>query len=69
MICKRSFVIFIFILLVLAGCGGKALDGTDEYISSIQEMELPTGVRVIGLGEATHGNVELQQLKKMSLRH
>nr|WP_232337018.1 erythromycin esterase family protein [Lysinibacillus timonensis] len=36
----------------------------EKYISTIQAIDIPDDVEVIGLGEATHGNVELQELKR-----
>ena len=34
-----------------------------KYTGSISDITIPDSVRIIGLGEATHGNVEFQQLK------
>ena len=34
-----------------------------KYAGDISDITIPDSVRVIGLGEATHGNVEFQQLK------
>ena len=34
-----------------------------RYTGSISDITIPDSVRVIGLGEATHGNVEFQRLK------
>ena len=34
-----------------------------KYSGDISDITIPDSVRVIGLGEATHGNVEFQQLK------
>lgn len=54
-----------FLAILLSGCGsGKAIDEASQYISNIEEIDIPDDVRVIGLGEATHGNIELQALKK-----
>lgn len=60
-------IIFVSILLtvLLSGCGnGEAINEAEQYISTIKQMDIPDDVKVIGLGEATHGNVELQELKK-----
>ncbi|MGN7479491.1 erythromycin esterase family protein [Solibacillus silvestris] len=63
---KSSLLIGAFSLFILLfGCGtAEALDEADQYISTIEEIEIPDGVKVIGLGEATHGNIEFQELKK-----
>lgn len=34
-----------------------------SYACSIQDISIPEEARIIGLGEATHGNVEFQELK------
>lgn len=53
----------------LAGCSsGKAVDNAESYISTVDAMDIPDHVKLIGLGEATHGNVEFQELKKMYLK-
>lgn len=36
----------------------------EEYTTKIADIEVDESVKIIGLGEATHGNVELQNLKK-----
>lgn len=55
----------ISLMVLLAGCGnGKAVDEAEQYISAIERIDIPDDVKVIGLGEATHGNVEFQELKK-----
>lgn len=64
---KKNSLFFVAISLffLLSGCGtGEALDEADQYISTIDQIDIPDHVKVIGLGEATHGNVEFQQLKK-----
>ena len=41
----------------------RKIDGIDEISSGINELSLREDVKVIGLGEATHGNAEFQELK------
>ena len=43
----------------------KPIDNEEfaKYTGSISDITIPDSVRIIGLGEATHGNVEFQQLK------
>ncbi len=48
----------------LTGCGAEAgLIDFASYAKGIDEITLPNEVSVIALGEATHGNVEFQELK------
>ena len=63
---KRSLLFIAISLFVLVtGCGrGEAVDEADQYISPIEQIDIPDHVKVIGLGEATHGNIEFQELKK-----
>ena len=64
---KKNSLLFVAMSLIflLSGCGTvEAVDGADQYISTIEQIDIPDDVKVIGLGEATHGNVEFQQLKK-----
>lgn len=61
---KRGLLLILFILVMLSGCSNSVVENADQYVSSIEQITLPDGVRVIGLGEATHGNIEFQQLKK-----
>lgn len=39
------------------------IDGIEEAACSTEDMTIRENVKVIGLGEATHGNAEFQQLK------
>ncbi|MGC7928905.1 erythromycin esterase family protein [Lysinibacillus sp. VIII_CA] len=64
---KRSLRILTtcILLAVLAGCGqGAAVKDASQYSSEIKDITIPDDVKVIGFGEATHGNVEFQALKK-----
>lgn len=51
---------------LLTGCEKKMekIEDFATYATSVQEIVIPEGVKVVALGEATHGNVEFQQLKK-----
>ncbi|MBR6160343.1 MAG: erythromycin esterase family protein [Bacteroidales bacterium] len=59
----------IFVLCFYAYFGGfkkvKPIDtkGFAMYAGDISGITIPDSVRIIGLGEATHGNAEFQQLK------
>lgn len=50
---------------MLSGCGKtpEKVEDFATYASSVQELTIPEGVKVVALGEATHGNNEFQQLK------
>lgn len=64
---KKAFLLAVIgFMIVVSGCSNseKAFVDAEKYISSVEEMNIPDDVEIIGLGEATHGNVELQQLKK-----
>lgn len=64
---KKSSLLFVVISLffLLVGCGTvEAVGEADQYISTIEQINIPHNVKVIGLGEATHGNIEFQELKK-----
>ncbi|WP_342567616.1 erythromycin esterase family protein [Psychrobacillus sp. FSL K6-4046] len=63
---ERNFIVVMVILLavLLTGCSSKAADNAESFISTVEAINIPDGVKVIGLGEATHGNVEFQELKK-----
>ncbi len=41
----------------------RRIDGIDEVACMIDELTIRDNARVIGLGEATHGNAEFQELK------
>ena len=43
----------------------KAIDKEEfaKYSGNVSDITIPESVRVVGLGEATHGNAEFQQLK------
>ena len=40
-----------------------AVEGFCDYVTSIDNLEIPEGTRIVALGEASHGNSEFQQLK------
>ncbi|MBR4992690.1 MAG: erythromycin esterase family protein [Lachnospiraceae bacterium] len=73
---KRRFVTvlgsMVLAVSLLTGCGaGKGtsgemtkIEGFDEVVTGIENIEIPEGVRIVALGEATHGNSEFQQLKR-----
>ncbi len=51
---------------LLVGCGGKSSAETVDlaaYVQNIESISLSEEVRIVALGEATHGNKEFQELK------
>jgi len=59
------FIAVVSFTALLSGCGkGETVENADQYISTVEQMDIPDDVEVIGLGEATHGNIEFQELKK-----
>lgn len=63
---KDSLLLTIISLFVLlTGCGSaKVVEEEDQYISAVKQIDIPDDVKIIGLGEATHGNIEFQELKR-----
>ena len=58
------FAVF-FLVALLTGCGsGEAIDGAEQFAAAVDQIDIPDDVKIIGLGEATHGNIEFQELKK-----
>ena len=63
------FVVVFVIACVFSHFGGfgtgKCADAEEfaKYAGTISDISVPAQARVIGLGEATHGNIEFQQLK------
>src|SRR5699024_11179144 len=52
------------LLALFTGCGTVVVDEAEKYVTNVEEIDVPDDVTIIGLGEATHGNVEFQELKK-----
>ena len=46
------------------GVEASEISDFDNYVTSIEELSVPEGTRIVALGEATHGNREFQQLKR-----
>jgi erythromycin esterase len=50
---------------IFVGCGQKeSVKDIINYISQVNMITVKSDVKIVGLGEATHGNVEYQNLKK-----
>lgn len=63
---KHFLLVVICLMIALSGCSNKhkVFEEAERYVSSVNNIDIPNDVRIIGLGEATHGNLELQKLKK-----
>ena len=49
---------------LLCGCGSANGNGlTEKYAKEVSELTIPDNVKIIGFGEATHGNDDFQELK------
>lgn len=59
-----AILLIIFIPKVMAA---KAPDGLERYLIPIEEIQIPEQVRVVGLGEATHGNREFWDVRQTAL--
>ena len=71
---KAIAVLFLVLILGLAALdiyliknpeilAKRIIDGIDEAACGIQELTIRENAKIIGLGEATHGNAEFQELK------
>ena len=68
-----AFVIAYLAVLVILRSGilfsaEKKIAGIENAGTSFEEFTIPADVRVVGIGEATHGNSEFQTLKKLVLQ-
>ena len=65
-----AVVIAYFAVLIVLRSGilfgaEKKIAGIEDAGVSFEEFKIPADVRVVGIGEATHGNREFQTLKKL----
>ena len=61
-----SLLLALSVFMHFGGFGpGKSADPKEfaSYAGNIQDISIPKEARIIALGEATHGNVEFQELK------
>lgn len=57
-------IIMIMSTFFLTGCGtSTAIKDFASYAKGVDEITLPEEVRIVALGEATHGNKEFQELR------
>lgn len=65
---KKVFTLGAVMMLglgTLTGCGkgGSELKDFSTYAQNVMDITIPEEVRIVALGEATHGNKEFQELK------
>ncbi len=66
---KSSLLLFTFVFAIVWLFSGykkevKALENIDQYVTGIESITMSDNIKVVALGEATHGNAEFQILKK-----
>lgn len=66
---KKLIAVFLSLALIASaatGCSNDSAESEDfaSIVTDISEISIPAGTKIIGFGEATHGNKELQELKK-----
>ena len=52
----------------LIGSSARKIDGIEEKGISFEELTIPEDIKVVGIGEATHGNSEFQTAKLLMLQ-
>lgn len=68
LIIVTALIIFYIAVMLLVNAGAllsssHKIDGIEEVATTPDDMVIPEGTRVIGIGEATHGNAEFQTAK------
>lgn len=71
---KKVFTVGTVLMLglgTLTGCGkgGSELKEFSAYAQKVENISIPEQVRIVALGEATHGNKEFQELKLDVFKH
>lgn len=61
-----GLVVFLNYKAVLAR---HKIAGIEDYASSVTEINIPDSARIVALGEASHGNIEFQELKLTVLQN
>ncbi|MBQ9620774.1 MAG: erythromycin esterase family protein, partial [Atopobiaceae bacterium] len=68
-IVRGALVVLVVVAAVFSHFGGFGTGPSANpaelaaYAQEIEDITVPEGIRIVALGEATHGNVEFQQLK------
>jgi erythromycin esterase len=59
-----NFLLMIAVGIFMSGCNGKTQKvNIDNYLQEVSTISIPEGVKIVGMGEATHGNKEFIELK------
>ena len=65
--CIALLVIYFGVLIAfqtrVIGSPERKIEGIEEKGISFDELTVPEGIKVVGIGEATHGNCEFQTAK------
>ena len=73
----KGILIFLVSLIILIGIGDflwinlpklsarKNISDIEDYGNEVSEINLDDNVRLVGLGEATHGNADFQDFQKL----
>ena len=68
LIAISALIAFYIVVMLLIKAGtilstSRKITEVDEVATTLDQMVIPSDVRVIGIGEATHGNAEFQTAK------
>lgn len=70
--CAALVAVYLGLMLAfkcgLIGSPARKLDGIEEKGISFEELTIPEDIKVVGIGEATHGNCEFQTAKLEMLK-
>lgn len=67
-VCMVTVVFVIGMIKVPEWMAKRTIADVDHYAVNVEDITIPDEAVVVGLGEATHGNVEFQQIKQMLLQ-
>ena len=70
--CVALVVLYLGLMLAfkfkLIASPARKLDGIEDKAITFEELTIPEDVKVVGIGEATHGNCEFQTAKLEMLK-
>jgi erythromycin esterase len=60
-----NFLLMTTVCIFMVGCNTKTKNiNTDNYLKEVSTISIPKGIKIVGMGEATHGNKEFLELKQ-----
>lgn len=68
LIITASAVLILIIAFIVLFRKPSRIDGFESAVTTIDNISIPEGTRIVALGEATHGNKEFQELKLQVFR-